>query len=88
MLVIITDRSSGKSPEDIRAAVTPLETAGIRVIAVAVGKEVDSDKMKEIPSDGDVIETNNKGDPEEMGGKIMNKVATGKCAGSCGGELT
>ena len=48
---------------------------------MAVGKEVDSDKMKEIPSDGDVIETNDKGDPEEVGGKIMNKVATGTFGG-------
>ena len=77
VLVIITDKSSDKSPEGIRAAVTPLERAGILVIGVAVGKEVDSRKMKEIPSDGDVIETDNKADPEEVGDTIMDKVAKG-----------
>ena len=77
VLVIITDKSSEKSPEDIRAAVTPLETAGILVIGVAVGKEVDSKKMKEIPSDGDLIETENKADPEEVGDEIMDKVVKG-----------
>lgn len=65
------------SPEDIRAAVRPLETAGILVIAVAVGKEVDPNKVKEIPSDGDVIKTDNKDDPEEVGDKIADKIAKG-----------
>ena len=47
------------------------------MIAVAVGKEVDPNKVKEIPSDGDVIETDNKADPEEVGDKIVNKIAKG-----------
>lgn len=78
MLVVITDKSSDKSPQDIRAAVRVLETAGIRVIAVAVGTDVDRDKVKEIPTDGEVIETDNKKDPEEVGEKIIDKVAKGK----------
>ncbi|KAJ7393298.1 hypothetical protein OS493_006267 [Desmophyllum pertusum] len=76
VLVVITDRSSGKSPQDIRAAVRPLETAGIRVIAVAVG--IDPNKIKEISTDGDVIETDNKKDPGDVGEKIIDKVANGK----------
>ena len=77
MLVVISDRSSGKSPEDIRAAVRPLETAGIRVIAVAVGREGNLNKTKEISSDGDVIETDNTENPEQVGDKIIDKVAKG-----------
>lgn len=77
MLVVITDRSSSKSPEDIRTAVARLETSGVLVIAVAVGKEVDSDKGEKIPTDGDVIDTDNKGDPDEVGEEIMKKVAKG-----------
>ena len=78
MLVIITDKSSDKSPKDIRAAVKSLETNGIRVIAVAVGTEVDSDKEKEKPTDGEVIETDNKKDPGSVGQKIADKIAKGK----------
>ena len=78
MLVIITDKSSDKSPQDIRAAVKSLETNGIRVIAVAVGTEVDSDKEREIPTDGEVIETDNKKDPGSVGQKIADKIAKGE----------
>ena len=78
MLVIITDKSSGKSPQDIRAAIKFLETNGIRVIAVAVGTEVDSSKEKEISTDGEVIETDNKKDPGSAGQKIADKIAKGK----------
>jgi len=48
------------------------------VIAVAVGTEVDSNKEKEIPTDGDVIETDNKKDPGSVGQKIVDKIAKGK----------
>ena len=78
MLVIITDKSSEKSPQDIRAAVKSLETNGIRVIAVAVGTEVDSDKEKGKPTDGEVIKTDNKKDPGSVGQKIADKIAKGK----------
>ena len=78
MLVTITDKSSDKSPQDIRAAVKSLETNGIRVIAVAVGTEVDSNKEKVIPTDGDVIETDNKKEPGSVGQKIVDKIAKGK----------
>ena len=77
MLVVITDRSSNKSSEDIRSALVPLETGGVVVIAVAVGKEVDSDKVKKIPTDGDVIDTDNKEDPDEVGEEIIKKIAKG-----------
>lgn len=77
VLVVITDRSSNKSPEDIRSALTPLETGGVVVIAVAVGKEVDSDKVKKIPTNGDVIDTDNKEDPDEVAEEIIKKIAKG-----------
>lgn len=48
------------------------------MIAVAVGTEVDSNKEKEIPTDGDVIETDNKKDPGSVGQKIVDKIAKGK----------
>ena len=48
------------------------------MIAVAVGTEVDSNKEKEIPTDGDVIETDNKKDPGTVGQKIVDKIAKGK----------
>lgn len=48
------------------------------MIAVAVGTEVDSNKEKEIPTDGDVIETDNKNDPGSVGQKIVDKIAKGK----------
>lgn len=77
VLVVITDRSSNKSSEDIRSALVPLETGGVVVIAVAVGKEVDSDKVKKIPTNGDVIDTDNKEDPDEVAEEIIKKIAKG-----------
>ena len=44
---------------------------------MAVGKEVDSDKMDKIPSDGKVIETDNTADTDEIGEKIIKKVVKG-----------
>ena len=44
---------------------------------MAVGKEVDSDKMDKIPSDGKVIETDNAADTDEIGEKIIKKVVKG-----------
>lgn len=76
--MIITDKSSDKSPQDIRTAVKSLETNGVRVISVTVGTEVDSNKEKEIPTDGDVIETDNKKKPGTVGQKIVDKIAKGK----------
>ena len=73
-MVIITGRSSGESPEYIRAVVRPLEIAGIHVIAVAVGKEVDVNETKAISSGG--IETGNKG-AAKVGREIVDKTAKG-----------
>ena len=75
-MVIITDRSSGESPEYIRAVVRPLEIAGIRVIAVAVGKEVDVNETKAISSGGKAIETGNKG-AAKVGKEIVEEIAKG-----------
>lgn len=76
-MVIITDRSSGESPEYIREAVRPLEIAGIRVIAVAVGKEVDVNETKAISSGGKAIETDNKKAAKEVGKEIVEEIAKG-----------
>ena len=78
MLVVITDKSSCKSQRDIRAEVIPLETSGIRVIAVSVGTEVEPAKERAVSTDGDVIKTDNKKNPTDVGKKIMEKVAQGK----------
>ena len=56
----------------------PLETSGIRVIAVSVGTEVDPAKERAVSTDGDVIKTDNKKNPTDVGKKIMEKVAKGK----------
>lgn len=48
------------------------------MISVTVGTEVDSNKEKEIPTDGDVIETDNKKEPGTVGQKIVDKIAKGK----------
>lgn len=76
-MVIITDRSSGESPEYIREAVRPLEIAGIRVIAVAVGKEVDVNETKAISSGGKAIKTDNKKAAKEVGKEIVEEIAKG-----------
>ena len=59
VLVIITDKSFGEIQEYIRAAVRPLEITGIRVIPVAVRKEVEVNETKAMSSAGKAIETDN-----------------------------
>ena len=39
---------------------------------------MDPNKEKEIPTDGDVIETDNKKEPGTVGQKIVDKIAKGK----------
>ena len=78
MLVVISDKSSGKSPRDIRAAVVPLETAGVRVIAVSVGTEVNPAKEKAVSTDGQVIKTDNEKNPTNVSKEIIDKIAKGK----------
>lgn len=48
------------------------------MISVTVGTEVDPNKEKEIPTDGDVIETDNKKEPGTVGQKIVDKIAKGE----------
>ena len=77
VLAVITDKSSGMSPQEIREAVKPLETSGVRVITVAVGNEVDSEELKQVSTDGDVVKSKNKENPRDVGKQITDKLGKG-----------
>lgn len=76
--MVIADKSSEETNEDIRSAAKPLETIGIRIIAVAVGKEVDAAKLKSASSDGTVISSSSKDIPKKLGEEIMAKILEGQ----------
>ena len=77
VLVVIADRTSGRSTEDIRSATRPLEETGIRVIAVSVGKEADPEKLKSASGDDSVISSAVSGNPKKLGEEIMGKILEG-----------
>lgn len=76
--MVIADRTSGRSVEDIRSAARPLETTGIRVIAVSVGKETDPEKLKSASWDDSLISSPVRGNPKQLGEEIMAKILEGE----------
>lgn len=76
--MVITDKSSGRSAEDIRSAAKSIEEVGVRIIPVSVGKEVDPKELKSASSDGTVISTSNKEDPKTIGDEIISKILEGQ----------
>ena len=80
VVVVITDKKSGNTEEEVTTAAMSLEEKGVRVIAVSVGKETDNRELEKIASiPDDVINTTIGENPEKVADKIMNKVQKGKC---------
>ena len=79
VLVIITDKSSGASENDLKAAAKPLEDSGIEVIPVAIGNQVNVGELEAITDDNDnVITAEPEENPGDLRDKIMEKVINGK----------
>ncbi|KAK3733125.1 hypothetical protein QZH41_003235 [Actinostola sp. cb2023] len=72
VLIIISDKSSVNTPQEIELAATPLENAKIRVVSVALGNEGSSQELeKTTPEKGNVIKARDDVDPK----KLMEDIA-------------
>lgn len=76
VLVVISDRASDSSYEDIKAEADRLKEEDIVVISVVIGKEADAKEMIDF-TPHNVTEATAEEDPKELGMKIMLLVLTG-----------
>ena len=79
VLVLITDKQSSSSLDDVVPEANLLEDMDVKVIPVGIGSEVDTKELEEItPNISDIITTSTVDDPEKLGKDIMVKVLEGK----------
>lgn len=79
ILVFLVDNKSGSTEEDVLKSAMSLEEAGVKVIPVGIGSEVDREELeKTTPLKGNIIEVPTKESPEKLGKKIIDKVRESK----------
>lgn len=75
VLVVITDKRSGESEDDIEKAAKPLEESGIVVVPVGIGGQVNDKELVVITSNKDnVILVDEDEDPDNLMEMIMAKI--------------
>ena len=73
--MIMADRKSGSSEDEVKEAAKPLEEQDIKVIPVVVGEEADPRELgNTTPDKKNVIEADKRDDAREVGEKIMDKI--------------
>ena len=78
VLVVITDKKSTSSQENVKKALVPLEEQKVKIVPVAVGSSADPNELERITSNrGYLIETKRELDPDTTAEKIMVKVLKG-----------
>ena len=77
VIVVISDRRSGSSQEDIEAEVDRLTEENIVLISVVVGNEADPKELKKF-TPHEVTKTTPDENPKELGEKIIILVLKGK----------
>ena len=78
VLVVIIDKKSTSSPEDVKEVLTPLEEEEVKIVPVAVGSSADPTELEQITSNrGYLIETQRELDPDTTAEEIMEKVLKG-----------
>ena len=78
VLVVITDKKSVSSAEQVKRATTTLDNNNIRVIPVGIGGAVDSNELRIVSSDErDVIAVLKEEDPMTLADRIMRKAREG-----------
>lgn len=79
VLVLVVDKSSDNTLEELKAAGKSLEEDGIRVIPVAFGNAGDPNELGNVtPIKDDVIPTNDGDETKRTAKKIMDRVLNGK----------
>lgn len=75
VLVFLVDNKSGSTEEDVLKSAMLLEEAGVKVIPVGIGSEVNREELeKTTPLKGNIIEVPTEESPEKLGKKIIDKV--------------
>lgn len=75
VLVVITDKNSGSSPNSLGKAVRPLEDLGVLVISVGVGNEVSRSELNIIsPNPMDVISARLNINPSVLAVRIIDRI--------------
>ena len=76
--MVITDKKSGSSGADVRAAARPLEDSGITVIPVAIGAEADVKELENVTPDREnIIQPKGGTTATELAKMIMEKIRAG-----------
>lgn len=79
ILVVMVDKRSTNSPEDIKNAAVPLDKEGIRVVPVVVGPDADPDEMEKITPDKlGLVKVNKDVEPEALGKILLERILRGK----------
>ena len=79
VLVVIVDKRSTNSPDDIMSAAVPLDKNGVRVIPVLVGNDVYPTEMEKVTPDKlGIVKVNKDVEPEILGKVILDRVLRGK----------
>jgi hypothetical protein len=79
ILVVVVDKRSDNTLEELKAAAKSLEDDGIRIIPVAFGNAGDSNELGNVtPIKDDVVSTIDGDEPKTTAKKIMDRVLNGK----------
>lgn len=75
VVIVIADKRSGKTEQEIKSAAEGLENIGIQVIPVAFGRESDPKELVQITSNKKNLVDSSKDDedPKKTAEKIMEK---------------
>lgn len=71
VLVVVTDKTSDSTENDVQLAAKKLKDDGVRVIAIALGDEFD-------PVSSEVIKPDKKSSPDEIVKQLVDTVLNGK----------
>ena len=77
VLVVITDLASGESSSQVEEAALPVQDKGVKIVAVAIGKEADPKELKTFTPVDKIIEEEKTVQPTDLKKTIMEKVLTG-----------
>ncbi len=79
VLVLVTDKKSDSSLEDVKTSAESLWRSGIKVIPVAFGQEAAPNEVKvTTPDEDNVIDVQNTNNPDEVAKEIMEKALEGQ----------
>lgn len=83
VLVVVIDKRSDSSLNDLKESAKTLEEDGIRVIPIAFGNDGDVREVGELtPIKDDVLSTRDGDKPKDVAKKIMDRILNGEFQGS------